>query len=63
MRPYRFDRSRNVERVALALAHEKLPVESVEVDPDDRSEVHRHPGDQHSNLAAWIRRVDRHPRA
>src|SRR5580765_4910368 len=38
---YRFTRSLNVERVALALAHKKLPVESVWVDPEDRSEVER----------------------
>jgi glutathione S-transferase len=41
MRLYRFDRSLNVERVALALAHKKLAVESVQIDPDDRSEVER----------------------
>lgn len=41
MRLYRFDRSLNVERVALALAHKKLAVESVAVDPEDRSEVER----------------------
>jgi len=41
MRLYRFDRSLNVERVALALAHKKLAVESVEVDPEDRGPVER----------------------
>ena len=34
---YRFRYSTNVERVALALAHKGLEVESVEVDPADRS--------------------------
>jgi glutathione S-transferase len=38
---YRFARSLNVERVALALAHKRLPVESVWVDPEDRNEVER----------------------
>ena len=38
---YRFRFSTNVERVALALAHKRLPVESVWIDPDDRSEVRR----------------------
>lgn len=41
IRLYRFPLSTNVERVALALAHKKLPVESVVVDPNDRSEVRR----------------------
>jgi glutathione S-transferase len=35
----RFPRSTNVERVALALAFKGLEVESVDVDPDDRSPV------------------------
>jgi RNA polymerase-associated protein len=35
----RFPRSTNVERVALALAHKGIDVESVDVDPDDRSPV------------------------
>ena len=39
IRLYRFPLSTNVERVALALAHKKLPVESVAVDPRDRSLV------------------------
>jgi len=34
---YRFRYSTNVERVALALAHKRLEVESVQVDPADRS--------------------------
>ena len=38
---YRLPRSTNVERVALALAHKGLPVESILVDPEDRSEVVR----------------------
>jgi glutathione S-transferase len=39
LRLYRFRYSTNVERVALALAHKGLEVESVAVDPDDRSTV------------------------
>jgi glutathione S-transferase len=39
LRLYRFRYSTNVERVALALAHKGLEVESVAVDPDDRSVV------------------------
>jgi glutathione S-transferase len=39
LRLYRFRFSTNVERVALALAHKGLAVESVEVDPADRSLV------------------------
>jgi glutathione S-transferase len=35
----RFPRSTNVERVALALAHKGIDVESVDVDPDDRAPV------------------------
>ena len=38
---YRIPFSTNVERVALALAHKGLEVESVWVDPADRSEVKR----------------------
>ena len=41
IRLYRLPRSTNVERVALALAHKRIPVESVEIDPADRSEVVR----------------------
>jgi glutathione S-transferase len=41
LRLYRFALSTNVERVALALAHKGLPVESVVIDPADRSEVRR----------------------
>jgi glutathione S-transferase len=41
MRLYRFPLSTNVERVALALAHKKIPVQSVVIDPADRSEVRR----------------------
>ena len=36
---YRFQQSTNVERVALALAHKGIAVESVHVDPADRSPV------------------------
>jgi glutathione S-transferase len=39
MRLYRFRYSSNVERVALALAYKGLAVESVEIDPSDRSPV------------------------
>jgi glutathione S-transferase len=35
----RFERSTNVERVALALAYKGLEVESIWIDPDDRSPV------------------------
>jgi glutathione S-transferase len=38
---YRFKYSTNVERVALALAHKGLPVESIWVDTEDRSLVRR----------------------
>ena len=40
-RLYRFQFSTNAERVELALAHKGLAVESVQVDPKDRSEVRR----------------------
>jgi maleylacetoacetate isomerase len=43
---YRFPYSTNVERVALALAHKGIEVESVQVDPDDRSEVVRVSGQE-----------------
>ena len=39
LRLYRFRFSANVDRVALALAHKGLDVESVWIDPADRSEV------------------------
>jgi glutathione S-transferase len=39
IRLYRFHYSTNVERVTLALAHKELEVESIWVDPDDRSIV------------------------
>lgn len=41
LRCYRIPYSTNVERVSLALAHKRLAVEWVDVDPDDRSEVER----------------------
>src|SRR3970040_83940 len=41
IRLYRLPLSTNVERVTLALAHKKLPVESVVIDPEDRTEVRR----------------------
>ena len=44
LRLYRFPLSTNVERVALALAHKGLAVESVVIDPSDRSEVRRASG-------------------
>ena len=46
LRLYRFLFSTNVERVALALAHKGLAVESVWVDPADRSEVVRVSGQE-----------------
>ncbi len=46
LRLYRFPFSTNVERVALALAHKRLEVESVWVDPADRSEVARVSGQE-----------------
>ena len=39
LRLYRFRYSTNVERVALALAYKGIEVESVEIDPDDRTPV------------------------
>jgi glutathione S-transferase len=39
LRFYRFRQSTNVERVALVLAHKRIEVESVLVDPDDRANV------------------------
>ena len=39
MRVYRIPHSTNVERIALALAHKSIPVDWVDVDPDDRSRV------------------------
>jgi glutathione S-transferase len=39
LRLYRFPYSTNVERVALALAHKGVAVESVSIDPADRSPV------------------------
>lgn len=44
MRLYRFRFSTNVERVTLALAHKGLEVESVWIEPDDRSLVERASG-------------------
>src|SRR5262249_1357967 len=41
IRLYRIPFSTNVERVALALAHKGIAVESVWIDPADRSEVRR----------------------
>ncbi|HEY7461544.1 MAG TPA: glutathione S-transferase family protein [Gemmatimonadota bacterium] len=41
IRLYGFPLSTNAERVRLALAHKRLPVEHVLVDPADRSEVRR----------------------
>ncbi len=41
IRLYRFPHSTNVERVALALAHKQLEVESVVIDPADRTPVHK----------------------
>ena len=41
LRIWRIPFSTNVERVALALGHKGVPVEWIEVDPADRSEVER----------------------
>ena len=46
LRLYRIPFSTNVERVALALAHKRIAVEWVDVDPDDRSEVVRVSGQE-----------------
>ena len=46
LRLYRFRFSTNVERVALALAHKGIDIESVWVDPADRSEVVRVSGQE-----------------
>ena len=46
IRLYRIALSTNVERVALALAHKGIPVESVEVPYEDRSEVVRVSGQE-----------------
>lgn len=46
LRVYRIPFSTNVERVALALAHKGLEVDSVLVDPADRSEVVRVSGQE-----------------
>jgi glutathione S-transferase len=46
LRLYRFPFSTNVERVALALAHKRIEVESVWVDPADRNEVVRVSGQE-----------------
>ena len=46
LRLYRFPFSTNVERVALALAHKGVDVESVSVDPADRSEFVRVSGQE-----------------
>ncbi len=39
LRLYRIPFSTNVERIALALAHKGVPVEYVDVDPDDRTPI------------------------
>jgi maleylacetoacetate isomerase len=39
MRVYRIPYSTNVERVALTLAHKSIPVDWIDVDPDDRGPV------------------------
>ena len=46
LRLYRFPFSTNAERVALALAHKEIEVESMWVDPADRSEVVRISGQE-----------------
>jgi glutathione S-transferase len=39
LRVYRIPHSTNVERVALAAGHKGIPIEWIDVDPDDRSPV------------------------
>jgi glutathione S-transferase len=46
LRLYRIPFSTNVERVALALAHKRIAVDWLDVDPDDRSEVVRVSGQE-----------------
>lgn len=46
IRLYRFQFSTNVERVALALAHKGLSVVSVQLDPNDRTEIRRVSGQE-----------------
>ena len=46
LRLYRIPFSTNVERVALALAHKRIEVEYVEIDPGDRTEVVRVSGQE-----------------
>ena len=41
LRLYRIPLSTNVERVTLALGHKRLPVEFVDVDPADRTDLRR----------------------
>ena len=41
LRVYRIPYSTNVERIALAAGHKAVPIEWVDVDPDDRSVVER----------------------
>lgn len=41
LRVYRIPYSTNVERIALAAGHKAIPIEWVDVDPDDRSVVER----------------------
>jgi len=68
IRLYRIPLSTNVERVALAMAHKGLEVESVVVDPADARPVERASGqsqplgEEHPRLEAWIRRMDERPR-
>src|SRR5919198_1145642 len=67
MRLYRFRFSTNVERVTLALAYKGIDVESVWVDPDDRSVLERelssNPPDAQrvaDHAAAMQTNLDRH---
>ena len=46
LRVYRIPFSTNVERVALALAHKRIEVEWIDIDPGDRSEVVRVSGQE-----------------
>ena len=74
MKLYRFPRSTNCERVALALAHKGIVPESVLVDPGDRSPVRQVSGQDLVPVLAFddgevvadsmeiVRRLDeRHP--
>ena len=58
LRLYRFPFSTNVERVALALAHNGLKVESAWVDPADRAEVVRISGQGVADSTAILEHLE-----